>query len=189
MAIDERDLVWRQVSRIATCMVITRDGGTIRAAPMIGTADRLNHTIWFVCPGSQQDHGDRVTGDEGRKDRGRGGRGAGETVADRRVCLAYVDTASSTYVTVSGCATVVDDRETLRKLARPSAGAFSAGEEPEVRLVAVRPETAEIWDEPGSDLVTALRTLTAKDDDDDDEPPAIGERRTVSMVAMEGSGG
>jgi general stress protein 26 len=161
MGTDENDLVWREISRIATCMMITNDQGTIRARPMVGTADRDSNTIWFV---SNRSH---------HKDQ--------EIAADPRVCLAYVDTESNTYVSVSGRAKVSEDREKLKELWTPSVDAWFQGgpEDPQAILIAVTPELAEVWDNPGSDLVVALKMLTASVTDN--EPPNIGEHRKVSM--------
>lgn len=161
MGTDENDLVWREISRIATCMMITNDGGTMRARPMVGTADRESHTIWFVA--NARHHKDQ------------------EIAADPRVCLAYVDTAHNTYVSVSGHAAVSEDRAKLKELWTPSVDAWFQGgpEDPEAILIAVSPEKAEYWDNPNSDLIVALKMLTASAADD--EPPRIGENRKVEM--------
>lgn len=44
MSHDELDLIWREVGRIATCMMVTTDGRKIRSRPMVGTADRPANT-------------------------------------------------------------------------------------------------------------------------------------------------
>jgi general stress protein 26 len=161
MSTDELDLVWREISRIGTCMMITHDQGTIRARPMVGTADRSDNTIWFIANRNQ--HKDD------------------EIAADPRVCLAYVDTGTNTYVSVSGEGAVVDDRAKMKELWTTSVDAWFEGgpDDPQAVLIAVRPDMAEYWDNPNSDLIVALKMLTASKTHS--EPPAIGENRKVDM--------
>lgn len=137
MGTEEHDRVWREISRIGTCVMITQDRGTLRARPMVGTADRRSRTIWFV----------------GKRPR----REEEEIIADPRVCLAYIDPESDTCVSVSGRAAVLDDREKLRELWTASFDAsFERGpDDPKALLIAVSPETGECWDAPGSGLAAA----------------------------------
>ncbi|WP_420392065.1 pyridoxamine 5'-phosphate oxidase family protein [Acuticoccus sp.] len=161
MSTDEHEMVWKEISRIETCMMVTHDGGAMRARPMVGTPDRGADTIWFIA--NRKDHKDD------------------EVLADPRVCLTYVDSEKNTYVSVSGEGTVSEDRAKLKELWTTSVDAWFEGgpEDPNAILIAVRPEMAEYWDNPNSDFIVALKMLTASVTDD--EPADIGENRKVNM--------
>lgn len=160
MSTHERDLVWREIGRIGTCMLVTHDGREIRARPIVGTADRESNHVWFIA--RRTDHTESAI------------------AADPRVCLAYSDTSANTFVAVSGRAEVVDDREQLRALWTAVLDAWfeNGADDEDAVLIAVTPDTAEVWDEPNADIVTALEMLTAADHDG---VPPIGENRTVRM--------
>ncbi|MBJ3774592.1 pyridoxamine 5'-phosphate oxidase family protein [Acuticoccus mangrovi] len=159
MTTEDLELVWQEISRIETCMMITHDSGAIRARPMVGTPDRQANMIWFVA--SRENHKDE------------------EVAADPRICLTYADPGSNTYVSVSGRGAVVTDRSKLEALWTPSIDAWFEGgpEDPDAILIGVRPEMAEYWDNPNSDLIVALKMLTTTSD----EAPAIGDNRKVVM--------
>lgn len=97
------------------------------------------------------------------------------------MCLAFSDISNNTYVSVSGQAALTDDRAKLRELWTTSVDAWFKGgpEDPEALLIAVTPHNAEVWDNPSSDLVVALKMLTASATGA--EPPPIGENRKVEM--------
>ncbi len=145
------DHVWREISRIETCMMATHDGTVLRARPMVGAADREAGTIWFIT--TRSDHSNQ------------------ELERDPRVCLAYVDAATQTFVSVSGEASLSSDRRKIEDLWTPSVDAcFDGGpEDPAALLIAVRPVLAEFWDDPHADLMAALDLLTAGHGDA--EPP------------------
>lgn len=161
MSRDEHDMVWKEIGRIETCMMITHDGEIIRARPMVGKADRDANTIWFVANRSQ--HKDN------------------EVEANPQVCLTYADTAKNTYVSLSGLASISEDRAKLKELWSSYVDAWFKGgpDDPEAILLAVHPERAEYWDNPNSDLIVALKMLTASATDS--EPPKMGENRKVEM--------
>ncbi|ORE95475.1 putative general stress protein [Stappia sp. 22II-S9-Z10] len=140
---DDVERVWREIGRIETCMMITLDGESVRCRPMVGTPDPEAGTIWFVT--RRSDHKDC------------------ELRADPRVCLAYVDPRTGTYVSISGTADVLSDRSRLRDVWTPSIDAwFGEGpDDPEAVLLAVHPECAEYWDNASPNLLVALEALTA----------------------------
>lgn len=139
---DDVELVWTEISRIGTCMMTTHDGAMIRARPMVGAADRSARTIWFVT--NRAFHKD----DELR--------------TDPRVCLAYSDSQTDTFVSISGLATLSEDRGRIQELWNPTFDAlFSDGAtDADALLIAVRPELAEVWDCAHHDVLAALETLT-----------------------------
>jgi general stress protein 26 len=159
MSSQERDLVWREIGRIGTCMMVTLDGRDVRARPMVGTADREENRVWFVAHRSDSRHH--------------------EIARDPRVCLAYADLVANTYLALQGTAEIVDDRGRLRALWMPSLDQWFEGgpDDEDAVLVAFTPDVAEVWEEPNTDIVTALEMLTSAAAD----KRLIGENRKVRM--------
>lgn len=74
---------------------------------------------------------------------------------DQHVNLAYADVDKNRYVSISGRATINQDQIKMRELWRPSLKAwFPEGlNDPDLTLIGVRVESAEIWDSPQSKMV------------------------------------
>lgn len=74
---------------------------------------------------------------------------------EQNVNLAYADPSSQKYVSVTGKAFVSQDRQKMEKLWNPILKAwFPEGlEDPEISLIGIRVETAEVWDSPSSKVV------------------------------------
>lgn len=70
---------------------------------------------------------------------------------DENVNLAFADPADSKYLSISGTAEVIRDREAVEKLWNPLAAAwFPEGKnDPLLCLIKVRPTSAEYWESPG----------------------------------------
>ena len=81
-----------------------------------------------------------------------------EIELDPRVNVAYASPSKNTYVSVSGRARVVDDRAKIEELWSPAMKLFFPGgkEDPNLRLIHVRADSAEYWDGPGTLLGKAL---------------------------------
>lgn len=87
-----------------------------------------------------------------------------EIAANPYVNVSYESTSANTFVSVSGRAEVLDDRAMVEKLWSPSMKLFFPGgkDDPNLRLIRVKAETAEYWDGPGEILGKALHfVLTA----------------------------
>ena len=78
-----------------------------------------------------------------------------EVQRDRHVNLSYADPGKQHYVSVSGRASVVTDREKAKELWNPVLKAwFPKGlDDPELALLKVTVEKAEYWDSPSSAVV------------------------------------
>ncbi|KGM48553.1 pyridoxamine 5'-phosphate oxidase family protein [Pseudooceanicola atlanticus] len=103
-----------------------------RAIPMSPYADRENGVIWFItADGSDAAHT---------------ARGAG------RVRYLIGDSAAKIYADIEGSLTVADNPDKLDELWSPVASAwFEDGrEDDDVRLLAFRPATAEVWATDGA---------------------------------------
>jgi general stress protein 26 len=76
----------------------------------------------------------------------------------RSVNLAYADPDAHRYISISGKAKVIENREKMKELWRPSLLAwFPEGlRDPQIGLIQIKVETAEIWDAPPSKIVHAM---------------------------------
>lgn len=82
---------------------------------------------------------------------------------DQHVNLAYADPAKQRYISVQGRAHISQDKEKMRKLWTPTFKAwFPEGiDDPEISLIGVHVESAEIWDSPPSKVVQLVGFMKA----------------------------
>jgi general stress protein 26 len=140
MASDDLDRVWALADKIGFCMLATLEGGVIRARPMAAHAERGENAFYFL------------TDAESHKDQ--------DIEANPNVNLAFADPSGQKYVSISGRATVSDDRAKIKELWTIAAKAWW-----------------DYWDSPGTvvstiKMVAAAATRTR---------PALGRSATVSM--------
>ena len=135
------DRVWELAERIGICMFITWDGERQRARPLAAHVDRKEHAFYFL------------TDIDGHKD---------EQVAKfPTVSLAFSDGKKNRYVAITGKATLSDDRGKIKDLWNPWAKAWwSSADDPNIRVIRVSPEDAELWDSPGR-VASTVAMLTA----------------------------
>jgi general stress protein 26 len=157
----EIDRVWQVAEKIGTCMLVTSAGAGMRARPMHALPDRDAGCIWFV------------TDRRGAKD--------DEIKAGPVVCLAFADTDSNTYLSISGGAEVLHDVAKAEELWSSEAQAWwpKGPTDPEVRVLRVVPDSAEFWDTRGNSITVALKLAAARMTG---HPPDLGERRKVRMT-------
>ncbi|GAC1556932.1 MAG: hypothetical protein NVS2B9_19960 [Myxococcales bacterium] len=112
--------------------------GSLRSLPMYTQKTEFDGTVWFM------------TGKSTRK--------VVEIENDRHVCLSYADPKTSRYVSLSGRASLVDDRKKIDELWSPLYRAFfpDGKDDPDIVLLRVDVESAEYWDTPGSKVVQVL---------------------------------
>jgi len=106
---------------------------------------------------------------------------AAQIVQDDNVNVAYADTGSDSYVSVSGKALIVEDLGKKEALWTPMAKAWFPGgpTDPDVALLEVFITHAEYWDVKASKMVQIVRMLTAAVTG---KPPAnMGEHKELSM--------
>lgn len=138
---EARDRVWELAQKVNICMFVTWDGERQRARPLAANVDRDEHAIYFLTD---------VTG---MKD--------DQIEQFPIVTLAFADTSGNKYVSITGEATVSDDRAKIGELWTPDNKAFwDSKDDPDIRLITVRPEDAEVWDSPGM-VVSTVKMLTA----------------------------
>jgi general stress protein 26 len=105
-ATSDIDRVWEIAEKIKICMLTTHAAGRMRCRPMHAIADRAAGCLWFV------------TDDRGAKDN--------EISAAPDVCLAFADTHSNAYLSVTGQAEMSRDPTKARELWSTEAQALVA---------------------------------------------------------------
>lgn len=129
-------------------LTTTGPDGALRSRPMATLKSDFDGDLWFF------------TDDDSPK--------VEEITEEHHVCVSYADSSSQKYVSVSGLASVVHDRERARELWTPAAKAwFPRGvDDPHLGLLRVRVQTIEYWDSPSSKMVQlfgfAKAVLTGK---------------------------
>ena len=157
---DQTDHVWKIAQKLKTCMLVTVSAGKIRSRPMHAMPDQETGYVWFIT-----DH-------RGAKD--------GEIEAAPEVCLGFADTASNTYLSMSGRAEMLRDIAKARKLWSTETQAWwpKGPTDPDVRVVRVTPDSAEYWDARGNSVTVALKLVAARLSG---HPPDFGENKKVRL--------
>lgn len=141
-------------------MFSTLEGGQIRSRPMAAYVRPEEGAIWFL------------TDADSAKDE--------EVARNPQVNLAFADTGSNTYVSVSGTAAVSNDREKIRELfSTPAKAWWDSPDDPANRVLKVTPSEAEYWDSPGK-VRAYIRMAAAAVSS---ARPAMGDHESVRMEA------
>lgn len=141
---NSRQIIWRHIQRIGTCMLVTFDGTRLRARPMRAIIEADHGTIWFIADA-----------DETKDD---------EMARYPDACLTFTDTRDQNFVSISGTVGRCDDRAQLAQLWSEGAEAYFPGgkDDPAVRLLKFIPIRGEYWDAPSNPIVLAIKFLQAK---------------------------
>ena len=92
--------------------------------------------------------------------------------------VAFADSKGQKYVSVSGSASVSNDREQIRELfSTPAKAWWDDAEDPSIRILKVEPTSAEYWDSPGT-VVSYIKMIAAAVSD---AKPDMGENEKVSL--------
>src|SRR5579864_7367413 len=156
----EIDDVWDMAEAIKTCMLTTVSDGRLRVRPMHALPDREEGHFWFVT-----DH-------RGAKE--------DEIRAAPEVCLAFADTRSNIYLSMTGRATMSRDADKARELWSTEAEAWwpKGPSDPDVRVLCVVPDNAEYWDARGNSIIVTLKLAAARLSGN---PPDLGENKKVQL--------
>lgn len=124
-------------------MLTTIDGGVLRSRPMQTQDFDFDGDLWFF------------TSSETHKTE--------EIIKDNRVNVSYAAPDDNTYISVSGTASIVKDREKIEELWTPVYKAwFPKGlDDPNLILLKVSVEQAEYWDSSSSAFVQIAGFLKA----------------------------
>lgn len=127
-----RDLI--KDVEVAMLTTVAHDG-SLHSRPMMTQETEFDGTLWFV------------TGQDSAK--------AGEVAEYRSVSVAYADPDDERYVSMSGTATIVRDRERAERLWTPAYRAWFPGglDDSNLVLLQVDVEAAEYWDSTSGRMV------------------------------------
>jgi general stress protein 26 len=129
------------IESVRFCMLSNWNGSKLRSRPMGALLQREEGLIYFF------------TDVRAHKDE--------EIARYPQVCLAFADPDGQKYVTVNGTAAIVSDRAMIRKLwSIPTKIWWNSPDDPNIRLVRVRPDEAEYWDTPGN-VVSSIKIAFA----------------------------
>ena len=128
MADKSLDAFWTLIDGVDVCMMTTRDGGSLRARPMMARPDLATREFRFLTKLSSHK--------------------TDELAANPDVNLAFSDPKGGDYVSVSGQAYLTQDRKLIDQLWNAEAEAyFSCGkDDPDIGVIRVVPSNAEYWD-------------------------------------------
>ncbi len=135
------DHVWKMMDDIGICMLVTWDGERQRARPMAAMPRQEEHAIYFLTDAHS----------------------VKDNQIDRfpKITATFTDKSDNDYVVVTGEAEVSNDRAKIKDLWSPMAKAWwDSADDPDIRLIVLRPEEAEAWDSPGG-VVATVKMLTA----------------------------
>jgi len=131
------------IKDVEIAMLTTLDGGVLRSRPMQTQEADFDGDLWFF------------TNSDTHKTE--------EIEKDNRVNAAYSSPTRNTYVSVSGTASLVSDREKIEELWNPILKAwFPKGlDDPTLILLKVSVEQAEYWDSTSSAVVKMVGFVKA----------------------------
>jgi general stress protein 26 len=152
------DRAWELMKKIGFAMLVTHDGDKLRARPMSANLDRENNAIYFLA--DVRRHKDE------------------EIARNPGVNLSFADAGSQKYVSVTGTATVSNDRAKIKQLfSTPAKAWWDSAEDPNIRVLKITPDDAEFWDSPGS-VISYVKMAAAAVTG---TRPDLGDNRKVSM--------
>lgn len=145
-------------TRIAMLTSVDRGEGRLVSRPMAVQEVEEDGTVWFFAS------------DESPK--------ADQLQADPTVNVAF--TSGSSWVSLAGRASIVEDREKIHALWNSGVEAWfpDGPDSPEVALLRIDPDSAEYWDSPGGRVASVLAYAKSKVTG---ERPNVGEANVVEL--------
>lgn len=149
---------WNLMEKIGFAMLVTLDGEKLRARPMRAYVQPEENAVYFLADARR--HKDE------------------EIARHPDVNLSFADTGGQKYVSLTGKATISNDRARIKAMFGTPANAWwDSVEDPNIRVLKVTPDDAEFWDAPGkmiSYIKMAAGAATGS-------RPQVGDNRKVSM--------
>jgi len=135
--------LWSMMKGIETAMLTTDDTDHLRARPMVASQKGFDGTLWFYT----RQHSGKVE----------------EVYQDRNVGVTYADSGKQDYVSLTGTATLVKDKNLIEAhWSEPLRTWFPKGtEDPEIALLKVTVTGAEYWDAPNRTMLHAYGYVKA----------------------------
>jgi general stress protein 26 len=157
----QSDRIWDILQACPVGMFTTSFPGGLRARPLEARPDRKANAIFFVIDV------------RGLKD--------DEVKASPDACFTVVDADANAYLSVSGQATTFYDEALLGKIWKKSDDVWwpNGPLDKNVRILALRPSIADLWDGPASVVVASLEMAKARLTG---EKPDLGENRKISVT-------
>ncbi len=139
-----RNLIWKHIRAIGTCMMVTHNGDLIRARPMRGIVRPAQNAIWFFTEAEANMEA--------------------ELSRDNRACLTFSDVKNNSYVSVSGCIEIIRDHDSRADPWNDETDSYfeKGPRDPRAVLLKFEPETGQYWDVPSSAIVIAIKFIEAK---------------------------
>jgi general stress protein 26 len=157
---DHIDRIWDIVEKVGVCMLTTQFAGGLRARPLEARPDRDAGLIFFVTDlhSAKED----------------------EIAAAPDVGLVFIDAGDKAYLSITGRARVMRDRQKIKAAWRNTDAVWWPGgpDDRNVCLLQIEPLTAELWDGPASAVATAFEFAKAKLTGAE---PDLGENRKVTV--------
>src|SRR4051812_46259225 len=152
--------VWDIIEKTRVGMLTTRFAGGLRARPLEPRPDRDEGVIYFV------------TDVRGAKD--------DEIEAAPEVCFILVDHADKAYLSITGRAEVCRDEGKAAAIWKKTDDMWwpDGPSDPNVRVLRLSPERAELWDGPSSSAAAAFEFAKARITGG---KPNLGENRKVTV--------
>ena len=149
---------WELIDKIKFGLFTTWDGSRQAQWPLSAMPDKEAGLIYFLVSAS-------------------GGK-YGHLDDYPAVTLGFADPGASKYVVINGRATLTDNRARIKALWSPFAKAWwDSADDPDIRLLTVAPERAELWDAPNKLVATAVMLTAAVTG----TKPAVGDHGTVRL--------
>lgn len=137
-----QDRAWELAELIGTCMFTTWDGKRQRSRPMAATVKRDEHALYFLTDAGSEK--------------------VWEAKEFPTVSAIFADVGGNKFVSISGEATIENDRAKIKALWTPFAKAWwPSADDPSIRLVTMTPVDAEIWDSPNKLIAAAVMLKAA----------------------------
>ena len=157
--------IWSIIEKAGICMMTTRFEGGLRARPLEARPEQEENAIYFL------------TDRRGLKD--------DEVQLHPDVCLTFIYPKWKVYLSLTGRAFISEDISRARKLWNDEQQAWWPGgpEDPNLLVMRVELDRAEMWDGPASSAVAAFEFAKARLTH---KKPNLGEKRKVT-VEMKGS--
>ncbi|MGV3490776.1 MAG: pyridoxamine 5'-phosphate oxidase family protein [Devosia sp.] len=152
------DRVWELAKKIDFCMFDTWDGSKQTARPLSSRVYREEHAIYFLVSANSSKNW--------------------QIENFPNVNLSYADVGAMKFISIAGKAEITNDREKIHELWSAFDKAWWDSErDPDIRLLTVTPETAELWDSPNKAVAFSAMLVSAVTG----AKPKMGDNATVRM--------
>ncbi len=153
--------VWNMIKAIKVGMLTTEVSGSLHARPMHIVQDEYDGTLWFFTSKASA----KVF----------------EIKKDRDVCMTFASVETETYVSLTGHATITQDRKLIEKYWNPFVAAWfpDGKDDPEVSLIELHVRAGEYWDSTSSKVLQLFEVAKANLTD---STPDMGENEQFGSV-------